>query len=172
MEIQSANLWKMFKRIVSYSSKHCDFIESRPSVGEFLFQYLFPNTSYLVDLESVVPCRRGSASLFFLGSSLYANSTEILERQKKAYLKADLLKVNEEINALEGDEARKAYILSRKQKVQDIVSVIHQSRLDETILTSFHIPAFDCMRILGKIADPWSGLGAASTPGREEGRVS
>lgn len=39
---------------------------------------------------------------------------------------ADLLKLNEEYNAIEGDEAREAYVHSRKQKVQDIVSVMHQ----------------------------------------------
>jgi c-di-GMP-binding flagellar brake protein YcgR len=60
--------------------------------------------------------------------------TKILERQRKAYLIADLLKVNEEYNALEGDEAREAYILSRRQKVQDIISVIRQSRPDDVVL--------------------------------------
>ena len=66
MEIQSTNLWQMLKRIVGDSSKYYDPIEFPLSVGEFLFQYLFPNTGHSVDLESVVPCRRGSASLIFL----------------------------------------------------------------------------------------------------------
>lgn len=52
---------------------------------------------------------------------------------------ADLLKLTEEYNAIEGDEAREAYIHSRKQKVQDIVSVIHQSRRVEVMLICLYI---------------------------------
>ena len=40
---------------------------------------------------------------------------------------SDLLKLTEEYNAIEGDEARGAYIHSRQQKVRDIISVMHQS---------------------------------------------
>jgi hypothetical protein len=66
MEIQSAHLWQVFKRIVSDSSKLYVPIEALPSVGEFLFQMLFPISGHSVDLESVVPCRQGSASLIAL----------------------------------------------------------------------------------------------------------
>ena len=92
--------------------------------------------------------------------------TEILERQKKAYLIADLLKVNDEYNALGGDEARKAYILSRKQKVQDIISVLRQSRCYEMMLIGFHISSIRQRANLGQVRRPAVGTWSCANSGK------
>lgn len=68
-----------------------------------LFQYIFTGTPHSSNLESLIPCRPG-------------------KRHKMAYLMADLLKLNEEYNAIEGDEAREAYIHTRKQNARDIIT--------------------------------------------------
>jgi len=73
---------------------------------------------------------------------------------------ADLLTLNEEYNALEGDEAREAYVQSRKQKVQDIVSVIHQSCRVEVMLICLSISSIRLYASLGQdhrtMVEGWS----------------
>jgi hypothetical protein len=74
----------------------------------------------------------------------------MLEQHKKAYLVADLRKLTEEYDAIDGDEAREAYIHSRKQKVRDIVSVMHQSRHVEVMLMCLYISSIRLYARLGQ----------------------